>query len=109
MTPFNTPTTTVESFLEAEHQRKQGEFDNPFHRFLLKHRIFCEAKPFCSSKANHVRNLDGHDYVLCDEHERLVSQYTDGKREAALDYQGTIFSKEADQAFQHQPIEQGEL
>ena len=39
----------------------------PFHQWLIRQRIWCDR---CSdlTKATTVRNLNGKDYVMCNEH-----------------------------------------
>ncbi len=40
----------------------------PYEHFLIKHRVYCE-EPSCLKQGKVVREIDGHDKVLCFEHD----------------------------------------
>lgn len=41
---------------------------NPYHRFLLRHRRYCEAPGCLMVRATRVVNVNGKDVCLCDMH-----------------------------------------
>ena len=41
---------------------------NPYHAFLIKHRIYCEHPKCGLTHATTVVNINGRDEVRCDEH-----------------------------------------
>jgi len=49
---------------------------NPYHRFLMKNRIYCESRGCLDTltHATNVLNVNGRDTCLCDEHRTRIIQ-----------------------------------
>ena len=59
------------------------ETQSSYHRFLIKHRIWCESRSewaTCCEPATKVVNINGRDEVRCDEHASRLANVRKSER-----------------------------